>query len=133
MSGLADICKVVERSTDVSHINIPQLVGDQSGQVIVKTYNWTTFLKKRFKIVPAIKQKHHFKFLSSEPGYVLTKDFLSSHEEKTYILREKFAQDSFPQQIIPAGLDASRKQYLFQQIREFCTEETKDLVCPDPS
>ena len=30
------------------------------------------------------------------------------------------------------GLDAERKAYLFKEIREFCREDTKDVVCPDP-
>lgn len=37
-------------------------------------------------------------------------------------------------EIIPApGLDSKRQWYLFHQIRDFCSEDAKDLVCPKPT
>jgi len=39
---------------------------------------------------------------------------------------------SLPPLLQPKGLDAKRKIYLFREIREFCKEEFKDIVCPDP-
>ncbi|MCG8625900.1 MAG: hypothetical protein MJE68_28370, partial [Proteobacteria bacterium] len=38
-----------------------------------------------------------------------------------------------PPVIPPSGLSLERQQYLFEKIREFCREGTKDLVCPNPS
>ena len=38
-----------------------------------------------------------------------------------------------PAAILPKGLDAERKRYLFEQIRDFCKDECKDLVCPNVS
>jgi len=35
-------------------------------------------------------------------------------------------------EIVPEGLDHKRQAYLFKEIREFCTPETRDLVCPSP-
>ena len=37
-----------------------------------------------------------------------------------------------PEVIPPDGLSYKRKQYLFNEIREFCTAETRDLVRPKP-
>lgn len=40
---------------------------------------------------------------------------------------------SLPSPLLPRGLDAKRKVYLFKEIREFCKEECKDVVCPEPA
>ena len=32
----------------------------------------------------------------------------------------------------PKGMDDAGRAYLYKEIREFCSEETKDLVCPKP-
>lgn len=37
-----------------------------------------------------------------------------------------------PAKIVPDGLTDARKKYLFQHIRQYCTPETKDLLCPCP-
>jgi hypothetical protein len=37
-----------------------------------------------------------------------------------------------PDTVAPPGLDNKRKWYLFTKIREFCTEATRDIVCPRP-
>ena len=37
-----------------------------------------------------------------------------------------------PPLLMPKGLDAKRKAHLFKEIREFCKEEFKDTVCPEP-
>lgn len=37
-----------------------------------------------------------------------------------------------PPEIVPEGLDVARRRHLFREIREFCTLETQDIVCPDP-
>jgi len=49
------------------------------------------------------------------------------------IFKAPVPQELFPLQIIPAGSDQARQQYLFEQIREFCAKKTKDLVCPLPA
>ena len=38
-----------------------------------------------------------------------------------------------PPIIQPTGLSLERRQYLFEKILEFCREDTRDLVCPNPS
>ena len=37
-----------------------------------------------------------------------------------------------PPVIVPNGLSLERQWYLFDKIREFCSDESKDLVCPKP-
>ena len=133
VSCLDDISNVVRESTEKSGINVPQLVGDQSGQVLVRTYDWTTFLQTYFKPVVGVKLKHHFRFDANSPGIVFTKERVSSNEKQQTILKETIRQDTFPKQIIPPGFTQDRQRYLFEQIRVFCSDETKDLVCPKPN
>lgn len=40
--------------------------------------------------------------------------------------------EGMPRIVPPEGLSQKRREYLFNEIREFCTEESKDLVCPEP-
>ena len=54
---LEDIAQVVESSASVNEV---QPVGSQSGEVIVKNYDWTGFLPPNFEQVIQIKRQHHF-------------------------------------------------------------------------
>ena len=56
---LQDIVTVVEQSSDV---NVAQLCGTESGDVIVPTFDWTTFQGTFFRKVANIKKFHHFHF-----------------------------------------------------------------------
>ena len=38
----------------------------------------------------------------------------------------------FPDEIQPRGLSLERQWYLYDKIREYCSHETRDLVCPHP-
>ena len=40
--------------------------------------------------------------------------------------------DDLPSEIFPSGLSKQRKQYLFEQIRQFCDEKYRDITCPEP-
>ena len=54
--------------------------------------------------------------------------------EVQYNLVGKVAVKKDLPEIIPApGLDSKRQWYLFHQIRDFCREDAKDLVCPKPT
>ena len=50
---------VVEQSSDV---NVAQLCGTESGDVIVPMFDWTTFLGTFFRKVANIKKFHQFHF-----------------------------------------------------------------------
>lgn len=54
----------------------------------------------------------------------------SDHTEVTMI-RDR--PSGMPDEIVPPGLDLARREYLHKEIAEFCTPETRDLVCPAPS
>ena len=37
-----------------------------------------------------------------------------------------------PSILHPAGLTQERKTYLYEQIRQFVTEQYQDITCPEP-
>ena len=50
---------VVEQSSDV---NLSQLCGTEDREVIVPSFDWTTFLARFFRKVVSVKKFHHFHF-----------------------------------------------------------------------
>ena len=56
----------------------------------------------------------------------------SDSPELTFLLLKTgdVLPDSFPDEIVPPGLDLQRKTYLLREIREFCREGTEHLVAP---
>lgn len=58
----------------------------------------------------------------------------SSCENECWIEHKMFEDvpDGFPSEISPEGLSLQRRRYLAKEIREFCSPDTRDLVCPIP-
>ncbi|KAI9532047.1 hypothetical protein NQZ68_035384 [Dissostichus eleginoides] len=113
----------------------PQLVGNESGETFVKTDNWHDFLAPSFRPLPGIRRYHHIRFTSAEPGAVYAKELVDNQEESYMLLRPGGVSDrvASPTELSPPGLDGKRQWYLYERIREFCTEEAKDITCPKPS
>jgi len=133
VSCLDDIASVLKRST-VSGVNVPQLVGSESGETFVPCRNWQQLLDTYFRTLPKIKSYHHFRFTSSKPGVVFVKEFHDSPEIECDLLVGKAVVSTDLPDIIPApGLDNKRQWYLFNQIRDFCRESVQDVVCPKPT
>ena len=82
----------------------------------------------------AAKKCHHFYFEWDHPGVVFLKKTAMAKEETRCLLLGDWSPslaDKPP--LIPAtGLSLERRRYLFERIREYCREESKDAVCPDP-
>ena len=132
VNSLDDLVSVVNQSAVV---NKTQLVGSQSGEVMVPTYDWADYLGPHFDKIPHIKAQHHFHFLSSRPGEVTVKQLCDSEEVSHHILRDNTwtpSTEELPQRLIPKGLSLDRKWYLYKKIHEFCSPDTRDLVCPYP-
>ena len=133
ISSLDDVANTVNSSADV---NIAQLVGTQSGEPVVNTYNWNRFLGEHFRSVPHLKKFHHFSFSTQQPGVVTMKEFSDSVGTSFMMLDDKSwcpTAESLLPIITPTGLTLARQWYLYQQIREFCRDGTEDLVCPKPN
>ena len=132
---LDDIVKAVHQS---GAPNVAQLVGTQSGDVIVPMYNWSEFFEE-YTIKTALKgisQMHHFHFTSSAPGKVTVKDNVNDKERTISLLKVPSWQPSsgeLPDRIIPPGLSLERQKYLYEKIREFVPHDLQDLVCPKPT
>ena len=131
---LDDIVKAVNESGSP---NVAQLVGSQSGDVIVPMYNWSGFFEEftNKSALKGINQMHHFHFKSSHPGKVFVKDTLDGPERMINLLKVPSWQPSpqdLPDPIIPPGLSSERQHYLYDRIREFVPPDLQDSVCPKP-
>ena len=79
---------------------------------------------------------HHFRFTSDHPGVVFVKNADDMVERKINLLKNtswKPTPANLPQQIILPGLSEERKVYLYQKIREYCSDDGKNIVCPKPA
>jgi len=130
VSCMQDIVNVIHKSSEKA-LNLPQLVGDEDGKVIVPTYDWKAFLTPAYKKVVGLKKNHHFHISDADSGKLLTKEYTECENDEHSILCGAVPQ-GMPTIVRPAGLDKKRQAYLFKEIREFCTDETKDIVCPCP-
>ncbi|XDV33088.1 hypothetical protein PO909_003653 [Leuciscus waleckii] len=129
---LADIENVVRKASP-SGVLIPQLCGDEAGNVIVPMFGWDTYLLQFFRKLPSIKSLHHIDCRAD--GTVMCKT-LSESEPVTHKLLKCNLADvpcEKPATLKPEGLREERKKYLFHDIREFVAENYRDLVCPDPN
>ena len=79
---------------------------------------------------------HHFRFDSEFPGIVFVKNSSSDVEQQIQLFKDVSwspSPDELPQRIVPLGLSIERQWYLYDKIRDFCSDEAKDIVCPKPS
>lgn len=134
---LSDIASVVSQSATMNYC---QLVGDQSGNVIVQSYEWTNFFEDHVikSSLKGIKSFSHFRFTSRTPGSVYVRNTCetgNNAERKIKLIKDKSWQPSssdLPCIATPEGLSLRRQWYLYDKIREFCPLEVQDLVCPMP-
>ncbi len=133
---LDDMVRVVNESASV---NVAQLVGSESGNTFVRQYNWSDYFHKFYKrqAFDGIKSFHHLKFDQTRPGKVMVREVSDGEEKELTVLAKphlhwKPDPNDLPQEIHPPGLSRERRQYLFDKIREFCPEESRDKVCPNP-
>ncbi len=129
IDSLDDLVGVVNASATVNEC---QLVGRQSGEPLVPMYDWVGFFGSRLKKIPLITRQHHFHFSSSNKGAVKVKEFSDLHETEYTLTSDVSLAVEFPDTITPPGMSLQRKWYLHDKIRDFCSIETRDLVCPRP-
>ncbi|XP_035828913.1 uncharacterized protein LOC101851232 isoform X2 [Aplysia californica] len=124
---LEGMCRVVEES---SSVNVPQLAETEDGTVSVLTYNWQTFVAD-FRTVPGMKKIHYFCFAADHPGVVKHAESFGDPLVSMTLLRGTMKQGFLS--ILPApGLSQQRREYLYNSIREFVTDDKKDITCPPP-
>ena len=129
VSCMSDIAELVDAS---STANRSQLVSDEAGNVLVPTFDWSTFLSTGFKKVKGIKEMQHFSFAADRPGVVLMRKEWEGPTTEL-VLKQGDLPVGMPERIEPAGLTRDRQAYLFRHIRPFVDEDKRDLVCPEPA
>ena len=136
ITSLDDIAEVVERSAKCNHA---QVAGHLDGTSEVPFYDWSGFFDNDRVIKTALKgisKMQHFRFTADKPGCVFVKNSSNGVERKINLLKDASWRPSpadLPAVITPPGLPLERQWYLYNKIREFCPDSTKDLVCPLPS
>ena len=129
---LRDLEMVVNTSAEA---NVAQLVGTQSGQVVVPTYNWSAMFAGRLRKLKHIKKYHHFCISATAPGSVDVR-MESDLQSECFSLLIDHTWSPSAQQLLavvpPSGLSLERQWYLYSQIREYCPAEVQDEVCPRP-
>ena len=120
------------RCSTLQDVNIPQLMGDEGGTAFVPMYDWQAFLVPFSK---CIKHFHHFSFSHQTMGVVMA----TTHSEGPTQILPVLVGDpgalphTLPPLVKSPGLSAQRQWNLFKNIRDFCTGDTKDIMCPKPT
>ena len=97
----------VVTNSSTAGINVPCLVGQENGMVLVPMHDWATFLACYFKKVLGIKSRHHFYFETGATG-VSMRDYCdteSSFQELLKVDATELCPDNQPLEIKPKGLD----------------------------
>ena len=138
VNTLQDIVEVVNKSASLNHA---ELTGTQSGETLIPVYDWSSFFQPHLHKLAGIKTLHHIAIHASSDASrpadirVCVRQYADSPPTTVSLVRDSSwcpAGSELPSIIEPNGLDAARKWYLYDQIRDYCSEETKDLVCPLP-
>lgn len=135
VSTIYEIEQVVSSST-TNDQNVPQLIRDATGKVLVTFYQWTAYLSQFFKPIPNILQYHIFRVKSDKPGIVELQEFSDSPIVEEKIFKSKITKESIvglPEPTEISGLSLQRQWYLFENIRQHCKSTlTADITCPQP-
>ena len=132
VSSLRDLENVVNCSAEA---NVAQLVGTQSGEVVVPTYDWPVMFAGRLRKLKHLKQFHHFSTSSSAPGSVEVGVESDSESEQVSLVMDNTWEPTvqqLPATVPPSILSLKRQWYLHNTIRMYCPEEVHDEVCPLP-
>ncbi|KAL5017758.1 hypothetical protein ScPMuIL_005161 [Solemya velum] len=125
-SSLSEIESVVNGS---ARVNIAQLVGWEDGTSLVPVRDWQSHLGSNGKILKGIKQYHHFRFDSAEPGMVFAREVADSPEETAFRLFSVPADlpRDPPAVIPPPDLDLQRQSYYLTIYASLCQTNGKTL------
>lgn len=121
----------VDESTPTSKVNFAVPIGDEQGNTIVNTYDWLSyFAKNGSRKIPHITKFNHFEFNNSHKGFVHCKKELQDNVLVHKIFPTVEGPAEFPNLLVPQGLSNDRRHYLYSNIRQYCKDEFKDLLCP---
>lgn len=103
-------------------------VGNEEGEVMVKTYHWLKYFKS-VKTIPQILSYNHLEMVNN--GTVSCKKRLAdSSETEVLVLPDIFQIESFPSVIEPENLNAKRRRYIVEKLAEFIPKNRKkEFLC----
>ena len=130
---LGDIAEVVKKSGVCNDVEV---VGWEDGVVEIPTYDWCSYFAENLKKVSGIKKYQHFSFQKASKGKVLCKEVSDGVEVEYDLLKDPSWKPSvaeLPDTVKPKGLNAFRQWYLYEKIRQYCSERSRDTTCPLPS
>ncbi|KAI0213588.1 hypothetical protein LSAT2_001353, partial [Lamellibrachia satsuma] len=130
VSSLQDFQSVVNRS---ACSNSAQLVGTEDGTSYVPVGDWQAHLSPFYKPLPGIKGYQHFRFDGAQPGKVFLRETLESPGTTFVMSTNSALPTTAPAAVRAPGLSAQRQWYLYNNIRQFVSDEQKDILCPLPS
>ena len=122
---ISELAQVVNES---AKCNKAQLVRNQTTRdMAVKWYSWDTHLGQFFKPLKGISKFHHFEFSKKKPGYVLAREHADGEKVDICLVKNvpdlaAFTKDALPPILVPPGITAERKNYLWTQVREYCRD-----------
>jgi len=132
VSTMEEVGRCIEESSPISHMLIPELVGNERGELFVQTFDW----QHKFadvKAVPQLKKFHHFVFDAQHPGAVKCTASSADGEAVSFtICRADQLTGEMPDKLSSLGLSQQRQEYLYSKIRQFCPDHAKDILCPAP-
>ena len=75
-----------------------------------------------------------YSFDAQRPGVVMAKEHFDAKPFAFQMLNSADLRPAIDGLIVraPPGLSMDRQKYLFKKIREFCSDEAKDITCPPP-
>lgn len=128
MQHVADI---VENSTPKSKVNQSIMVSDERGRQLSFPFKkWTSYFKSlRWKRIPHLTSYYHFKFSNDKPGIISCRkrlDDIPVDVEIGHIIPPNVTLE----EDVSVGLPEARQRYLFSNLREYCKEEYRDVLCP---
>ena len=114
--------------------NSAQLVGTEDGTSNVPVGDWQDHLRPFYKPLPGIKGYQHFRFDADHAGKVFVRETPQS-PEKEFILTQtdNVLPATAPVPVPAPGMSAQGQWYLYDNIRQFVSDEQKDILCPRPS
>ena len=109
------------------------VVGDgRDGTTQVPTYDWGSMLSNFFVKFDNILSTHYFNVGHDK---ITAKQYVEDPRARVVSILKPSAAEltptELPDVIVPPGLNVARQWYLFE-IQEFCRENCRDLVSPEP-
>ena len=109
-------------------------MGKSDGEVIVPTYDWTSYFATLYKQIDGIKGYYHFKFDAQSHGVVSLRRVCDGPVTEVTLWKgcQELMEDKLPPLVPLKGLSNERQWYLYDKIRRYSRDECKDLTCPVP-